>query len=90
MDEARKANIGDVVVWHDSKGVAHNALVTCVWTPTCINLVVISSDGSKEDCYGRQIERHTSQSHASVNNVHGYYWRFVDEAPNPYVAPVAV
>lgn len=84
--EERMPVVGGVVVWHDSKGTPYNALVTCVWGATCINLVVVSSDKSKEDSYGRQIERYTSQTH--LGNVHGNYWRFVDEEPTPYKAPV--
>jgi hypothetical protein len=87
--EPRVPQIGDPVVWHDSTGVPHNALVTAVWGPTCINVVVVSSDKNKGDDYGRQIERNTSSLHKSVNQVHGFYWRFPDEEPNPYVPPIA-
>lgn len=79
--------VGQPVVWHDSVGKAHNALVTAVWTPTCINVVIVSSDKNKSDDYGRQIERYTSQQHKSVHAVHGYYWRFIEEEPNIYNEP---
>lgn len=90
MADTRTAVVGQLVKWHDSKGNEHDALVTAVWGATCINLVVVSKDESKTDQYGRQIERNTSSSHGSVNKVHGFYWRFADEEPNPYVPPVQV
>lgn len=88
MSEQRTPRVGEPLIWTDAVGVDHDALATAVWTPTCINVVIVSSDESKTDQYGRQIERHTSQTHKSVNNVHGYYWRFPDEEKNPYVPPL--
>jgi hypothetical protein len=79
-----EAHVGGIVIWHDATGGAHKALVTAVWTPTCINVVFVSDDENKQDTYGRQIERATSCPHASVMNVHGFYWRFEDEVPNGY------
>ena len=83
----RLPEVGQFVVWHDPVGNANNALVTAVWTPKCINVVIVSADTTKTDAYGRQIERNTSCSHKSVNNVHGFYWRFTDEEPNGYTPP---
>lgn len=87
MAEKRLAKPGDVVVYHDPKGVPHNALVTIAWTETCINLVLVSDDEEKQDTYGRQIERQTSMAHVDGSTVHGFYWRWPDEEPNPYVPP---
>lgn len=84
----RTPKVGQTVVWHNAVGLAHQALVTAVWSPTCINLVVVSSDDKKQDDCGRQIERYTSSSHGKTMNVHGFYWRFEDEEPNAYVPPV--
>lgn len=88
MSEKRVAKVGDVVIWHNSVGLPHKALVTAVWSPNCINLVVVSSDEKKTDDYGRQIERNTSSSHGAEMKVHGFYWRFEDEEPNPYIPPL--
>jgi len=91
MSEQRLVNVGEPVIFHDPKGNPFNALVTAVWSqlPTgCINLVMVQDDESMQDQYGRQIVRQTSVSHQSANNVHGYNWRFIDEEPNPYIAPV--
>lgn len=88
MSEQKQPRVGEIVVYHDPVGKPSNALVTAVWTPTCINIVIVSEDDSKTDTYGRQIERKTSLQHASVMNVHGNYFRFPDEKPNEYVAPL--
>lgn len=58
MDNMTK--IGDVVVYTDGYRRDHDALVTAVWGPNCVNVVFVSGDGAKEDTYGRQIERETS------------------------------
>lgn len=83
----KKPEVGQPVVWHDERGVAHDALVIAVWSEDCINLVTVQKDGTMKDEYGRQIRRVTSQQHKSVVNVHGHYWRFPEEEPNPLVAP---
>lgn len=87
-EQTRELHVGDVVIWHDSLGNAYKALVSAVWTPTCINVVFISGDQTKTDPYGRQIERATSCTHKSLQHVHGFYWRFEDEQANPYTAPL--
>ncbi len=80
--------VGEVVKWHNPVAVEHDALVTCVFTATLVNVVVVSKDAEKTDSYGRQIERYTSQSHKSVQPAHGFYWRFADEEPNPIMRPL--
>jgi len=87
MDE-RLPTVGGVVVYHDPHGNPSDALVTAVWSATCINLIIVSRDDKKTDEYGRQIERYTSMSHKNTMKVHGFYWRFPDEEPNPYVPPL--
>lgn len=44
-----------------------------------INVVFISSDESKQDSYGRQLERATSASHISTNSASAYCWKFPNE-----------
>jgi hypothetical protein len=91
MSEVKSVNVGEVVVFHDAKGNPFNALVTAVWSQLpigCSNLVMVQDDESMKDQYGRQIVRQTSVSHKDNMHVHGYYWRFLDEEPNPYIAPV--
>lgn len=89
--------VGDHVIFHDSRGVPHAAIVTAVWDQDTlidqpmINCVYVSSDPTKKDDYGRQIERATSCSHGGTNGAcHGYYWRHADEEPNPVREPSSV
>ena len=95
MSEATKdpapriAKIGDVVIWHDARGKPFNALVQCVWSPECINVVIISGDENKKDTYGRQIEHMTSCTHLNPSSAHGFYWRWPDEPAKPYEEPQA-
>lgn len=97
----RHPQVGDVAVFHDSEGKAHNALITCYFgcygedgelldQIGCANLVIVSADERRKDECGRQIERFTSIQHASQTNVHGNYWRWSDEKPNEYRAPTSV
>lgn len=86
----RMPEVGKVVFFHDSRGKEHEALVVLVHHETCINLVYVSSDESRQDSNGRQIERDSSSQHKSMmGGVHGNYWRFPDEKPNTYSPPAA-
>ena len=86
---SRAVNVKDHVIYHDEKGRSHQALVTAVHGPNtdgsipCINLVFVSGDETRQDQYGRQIERLTSIVHKSNSSAHGFYFRFEDEEPNP-------
>src|ERR1044072_7867846 len=84
----RIVRVGDPVIWHDPQGGAHDALVTAVWGPVCINVVIVDPNEGSTDSYGRQIQRHTSQNHKNQMKVHGFYWRFTDEEPNGYTPPL--
>jgi hypothetical protein len=54
----------------------------------CLNAVWVSGDESKQDPYGRQIERdHTSIVHASDQPAHGINWRWPGDPKNPVVEP---
>lgn len=87
MEQTREIHVGDVVVYHNPVAKAFNALITAVWSKTYINVVIVSGDDTKTDSYGRQIERVTSLNHKSSMAVHGNYWRFEDETPNPIAVP---
>jgi plastocyanin len=85
----KEVHVGDSVLWCDANGRDHNALVQCVHSQACINLVFLSGDKARTDSYGRQIEHATSCQHVSgAGVVHGYYWRFPEEERNAYVPPV--
>lgn len=86
--EPRMAEVGELVIYHDSVGRGHNALVTAVYGQTCINAVYVSSNKDEQDSYGRQTKRTASCSHKTVTRAHGNYYRFDYEEPNPIVAPL--
>jgi hypothetical protein len=67
--------IGDVVTYRDEVGVEHNALVTAVHGPDCINVAYLSADPAKHDSYGRQVERDSSvQRQSDVTAPNGRYF----------------
>lgn len=74
--------VGDHVVYVDPVGQARPALVTAIHGPsgakTSINVVIVSSDHTMTDSYGRQLARVTSVSHQTMQSAHGYYWRAID------------
>jgi hypothetical protein len=79
MSDPNTPVVGDAVVYTDPVGVEHVALVTAYWggdRPNgALNLVYVSSDDSKRDPNGRQIERDTSVSRQSENTAHGRHWK---------------
>jgi hypothetical protein len=91
----KKVNVGDCVTYVDENRVWFSALVTAVWGEIthgnladgtkvvnypCINLVTISSDESRTDQYGRQIDRSTSIPYLKNQTAPGFCWFFNDEA----------
>jgi hypothetical protein len=84
----RSAEIGSRVIFTDSVGQDHEALVTNNFG-TAINVVYVSGDAARTDSYGRQVERATSIQHVSVQTAPGYYWRHVDEERKQDAAPNA-
>lgn len=94
VDLERQVHVEDSVVYVDSLGQPHNAVVTAVWgdhpydgSPPCLNLVFVAGDDTKKDRYGRQIERETSVVHRTHQPAHGCYWMWPGEKPNPVRAP---
>lgn len=88
----REYSVGQSIIYFDSYGVPHKALVTIWWMgdqevasyraengePGC-NVVYVSEDPLKKDSYGRQTERATSVVHISKQPAHGYKWCWPDE-----------
>lgn len=85
----RKYEVGQNVIYRDQYGGDHPSVVTAWWpdtahyqpntkTPGC-NLVFVSTDETKNDPYGRQIERETSVVHRSNQPAPGRFWRWPDE-----------
>lgn len=84
METKRVPQVGEAVKYLDELRNWRDALITAPWSATCVNLVVVSADESKQDSYGRQVERETSQMHQSAQVdgegfVVGRVWRFPDE-----------
>ena len=56
---------------------------TCEWDENdstawpALNVVIISRDDTKGDCYGRQIERETSITPKCRQIAPGFYWEFL-------------
>lgn len=89
MSEPKQANVGELVIFHDTKNKPHNAIVTTIYSPYCINAAYVSSNENEQDNYGRQIKRTASCMHVSTQGMaHGNYWRYPNEEPRLYVAPV--
>ncbi|CAN5134063.1 hypothetical protein BH09PAT1_BH09PAT1_2770 [soil metagenome] len=88
MSEERVPKVGDSVMFTNSVGADYTALVTAVWSPSCINVVYASSDETKKDQYGRQIERATSVQRMADWTAHGNYFRYPDESKKEYKAPL--
>jgi len=65
MEAIKPVKIGETVAFFDSYKVEHAALVTNVFSPTCINVVYVTKDPTRTDSYGNQTERQTSVSHIS-------------------------
>lgn len=86
----RIPKIGEVVIFHDSKGQPLNALVGCVFGTEvpAINVAFMAPDENRHDTYGRQVDRScTSVPHVSMASAHGFYWRWPEEEAREYVAP---
>jgi len=84
----RKVKNGDHVKVVDEHGVLHDALVTNCWANDAvpdgkpgpsINCLFVTSDSSKRDQYGDQIERYSSTSHKLNTTAPGRYWYWPDE-----------
>lgn len=56
-------------------GVSEEEIAQASNQPPSLNLVFVSDDTSKDDSYGRQIERETSIVHQSRQPAHGNYWK---------------
>lgn len=72
----------------DEYGQLHDGLVTNCWgtrevedgkAGPCINVLFVTSDKTKRDQYGDQIERLSSCSHKLSTAAPGRFWFFPDE-----------
>ncbi len=77
-------NVRDSVIFADSMRVEHQALVTAVFTPDCINVVYVTGDETRTDQYGRQTVRETSVPRFNEANCFGRTFRAVDSEQPTY------
>lgn len=76
--------VGNAVVYIDSQGVEHNALVCAVWGQDAlpaINVAFLSADEKQVNSFGRQSLYSSSVVHQSQQSANAYYWRWPDEEP---------
>lgn len=66
--------IGQRIVYTDTYGKTCDALVTNVFSRDCVNMVIVNSDESQKDDYGRKIFRVTSCMRKSEMSAHGNFW----------------
>jgi len=86
MTDVRYPKIGQSVIYVDPVSVPHEALITYVpenfqpeWGQPWTNIVFVTTDATRTDSYGHQIERNTSVSHVSKSHAPGMYWCYADE-----------
>lgn len=73
--EDKIMQVGENITYVDSVGVEHEALITAVWNPNCINVVYVSKDENRTDTFGRQIMRETSVTVEGTFAAHGRFFR---------------
>jgi len=78
---------GTACVFYDSQGRIHDALITAVWGPQCINVVYCTDVEGQRDNYGQKLVRATSVMHGNVQQAWGNYWLLPGETRAP-VPPV--
>lgn len=90
MSEERTPIVGEHVVFCDSSSVDHDALVTVVHGPYCVNLLYVSGNEKEQDQYGRQINRQSSVPIGRDGySAHGMYFRYPDQPRIQYREPIA-
>ena len=74
-----RAKVGEVVKFVTPNREILDALVTAVWSDTCVNVVYVSTDEKEQDSCGRQTKHSTSMVHQSVQTAPGNFWAKHDE-----------
>lgn len=80
MRNPEKPTFGEVITYVDELSVEHDALVTQYWGGDseggALNCVYVTSDDTKRDPYGQQLERASSVSRFRDGvTAHGRYWK---------------
>jgi hypothetical protein len=88
--ERKFVNVGDHVIFTDTRRKQHSALVTEVWdggpeveqvreSLPAINLLYVVDDETRMDQYGRQIERESSVVPVESNSAEANCYTLVNE-----------
>ena len=87
MTEATRDDVGTVCWYFDPRGKRYDALITAVWGPQCINVVIVNDVEGQTDAYGQKLMRWTSVMHASLHQAHGNFWLKVGEERPAHTLP---
>jgi len=84
IQEEQAKWVGKSIIYNDEYRKPHYALINQCWSlennePAYINLVYVSSDSTKTDTYGRQIERSTSVYRKNEQNAAGRNFELLPE-----------
>jgi len=84
--QRQSVEVGDHVIFTDSHGRQHSALLTAVWgdwshpdNPPAVNLLYVVHEDTRDDQYGRQIQREPSVVHRKLNSAGAHCWHLPDE-----------
>lgn len=78
--KAKDTDVGGHVIFTDPTGREHDALITAVWGPACINVAYVLKDPTQTDNYGRKTNKqYTSISHGNMVQAHGNFWTWPGE-----------
>lgn len=80
MGNPEMPTFGDTIIYVDETSNEHNALVTQYWGGSteggALNCVYVTSDDTKRDPYGNQLERASSVSRYREGvTAQGRYWK---------------
>ena len=78
----RETHRGKACIFFDPVGEPHDALITEVWGPQCINVVFCNPKEGQNDNFGQKLVRFTSVMHGNVQQAHGNYWLLPGEIRN--------
>jgi hypothetical protein len=81
----RETHRGKACVFVDPYGQPHDALITEVWGPQCVNVVYCNPIEGQSDSYGQKMVRYTSVMHGNVQQAHGNYWLLPGETRQLHV-----
>lgn len=77
---ATEDDVGHHCFFFNPYGKRFDALITAVWGPSCINVVIVVDDPKQKDNYGRKTYKgYTSVNNGNAHEAHGYFWLWPDQ-----------